>query len=113
MATNPLGPKTRNLSANVPAETFLDIQKLARICGVSVSQYVRALAEAAVMNQTMVRRNLEDVEAYESAVLAETPIPKIRLEVVPANELTFPDEPTASAAEPPAKYQAGSSKPRK
>lgn len=109
MASNPLGPQTRNLSSNVPIDVFIAVHQLAVDSGVSVSKYVRAIIEHAVKNNTLVRENADSRKAYYDAVLASEPLPNIELEVVPINELQFPDI-TARAAEPPAKYQAGKNK---
>lgn len=110
MASNPLGPATRNLSSNVSTETFVEVHKLASDSGVSVSQYVRAIVENAVQNKILVRENPDSKKAYYAAVIDHKPLPKITLEVVPDNELRFPDEHDAKVAEPPQKYKGGSSK---
>jgi hypothetical protein len=108
MNTNPLGKGTRNISGNVSAETYLELEKLASVSGTSISAYLRALAEFAVRRQLLARENLAEKALWTDAVISGlTPLPKVRWEI---RDL---DEHTALAAKTPAPYGAVAPPPKK
>jgi hypothetical protein len=103
MSSNPLGPGTRNLTANVSAETYVAIERLARVSGCKVGEYLRALVEDAAAHGILVRDHPGDVAAREKALREHVrPVPKVRKEVAREGERVFA-LPAAEAASTPTK----------
>lgn len=93
--SNPLGPGTRNVTANVPTDLYIKLNSLATtVSGVKLGAYLRALMEYAVQHRLVVQENSEDRERWVEAIRnGESPLPKVRLEVVsPKETLRVADE---------------------
>ena len=104
MKSNPLGKGTRNISGNVSAETYLQLEQLASLSGISMSAYLRALAEYAALKQLLAKENFNDKTAWIDAVIAgSSPLPKVRIEIHDPNST---EHGAALAVEEPAKYTA-------
>lgn len=110
MPSNPLGPKTRNITLNVDSALFVGADQLAGICGITVAKYVRALLADAVKNKTLVRESPASRAAFYQAVQkGSSPMPERTLEVVPQSELQTipPAVSTAGAKVEPKKKRTG------
>lgn len=87
MATNALGPGTRNITSNVPDEVYLQIAALARASGTNMAAYGRALFVHAASRRIMVRENRAERLAWEMAIKNGVKSPaKPAIEVVPDDE---------------------------
>lgn len=72
MATNPIGPETRNMSINVPNELHARISGLARESGMKLSAYLRALLNRAVDARTVFEVRQREQVAESASVSAST-----------------------------------------
>ena len=76
--SNPLGPDTRNITANVPTELFMEVERLARLSGCSPSTYVRALCSYAKERNLVAIEDAASVSARANALKRGiSPLPKI------------------------------------
>ena len=55
MATNPIGPNTKNLNVNMPIELRKKLDELASRSGMKLSAYVRSILDKAAQNGTVYR----------------------------------------------------------
>ena len=55
MATNPIGPNTKNLNVNMPIELRKKLDELASRSGMKLSAYVRKVLDTAVQSGTVYR----------------------------------------------------------
>lgn len=82
MSTNALGPNTRNITANIPAEDYLGLTRLASSSGRSISAYLRALTRYAVQHNLIAGHNQESYARWEAAIRDKTsPLPEIEIEI--------------------------------
>lgn len=84
---NPLGPNTRNLTVNVPADQYIALEQLCGASGCRYGEYIRALLDVAVRLQLVATQKDEDREEWVSRVQerAPGPLPKIRREISDAH----------------------------
>ncbi len=69
MATNPIGPNTKNLNVNMPIELREKLDELAARSGMKLSAYVRMVLDKAARQETVYR--IEEI--VRTAKAAESP----------------------------------------
>ena len=65
MATNPIGPNTKNLNVNMPIELRHKLDELAARSGMKLSAYVRMVLDKAARHETTYR--IEEIQKSEKA----------------------------------------------